>query len=125
MILSQGMRNRFASHINFAFLRGFIQANPNVMPSNIDMVLERKGKFLFGEWKRPGENMNLGQEILLQKLAKIHTVLIITGDTDNGVNVTNIQQMCPFGKLVNKGGTAEDLKKVLNDWYIDADKTEK
>ena len=121
MILSQGMRNRFASHINFSFLKGFIESNPHVMPSNIDMVLERKGKFLFGEWKRPDENMNLGQEILLQKLAKIYTVLIITGDTDNGVNVSRIQQLDGTG-LWDVGKNADDLKRILGNWYIDADK---
>ena len=46
------MRNAHATHVDFGFLRGVISSNPNFMPSNIDMVLERKGNFLFGEWKR-------------------------------------------------------------------------
>ena len=45
------MRNARATHVDFGFLRGVIGSNPNFMPSNIDMVLERKGSFLFGEWK--------------------------------------------------------------------------
>ena len=114
-----GMRNRYATHIDFSFLRGVIKDNPKAMPSNIDMVFERKGKFLFGEWKRTDEGVTLGQEILLKALAKHpdNTVLIITGHTDKGAYIKDIKQMCPFGKLIHIGNSVETLKTFINNWY--------
>jgi hypothetical protein len=43
------MRNKHAPHIDFTDLM-----IGKLCPSDIDMVLERKGHFLFGEWKRQG-----------------------------------------------------------------------
>ena len=48
------MRNRQAPHIDFADLVGLMDKR---LPSNIDMVMERHGKFLIGEWKRPDEKI--------------------------------------------------------------------
>lgn len=116
------MRNAYATHVDFGFLRGLIPANPKAMPSNIDMVFERKAHFLFGEWKRPTESMSVGQEIVLTNLAKQPktTVLVITGNTDNGVEVTGIQQINSFGMFVDIGRDVDDLKSILNDWYVEA-----
>lgn len=117
------MRNPHATHVDFGFLRGLIPANPKAMPSNIDMVFERKAHFLFGEWKRPSENMSIGQEIVLVNLAKQPntTVLVITGNTDNGVEVSDIQAINKYGMYVPIGKDADDLKSILNDWYVQAD----
>ena len=115
------MRNRFAPHIDFTFLKGFIRTNPNLMPSNIDMVIERNGKFLFGEWKKEGEKISLGQEIMLKKLAKFHTILIITGDTDRKANVSHIQEITENG-IMTIGKTVDDLTNILTDWYNEANK---
>ena len=116
------MRNAYATHVDFGILRGLIPANPKAMPSNIDMVFERKAHFLFGEWKRPTESMSVGQEIVLTNLAKQPktTVLVITGNTDNGVEVTGIQQINSFGMFVDIGRDVDDLKSILNDWYVEA-----
>lgn len=117
------MRNPFATHVDFGFLRGLIADNPKAMPCNIDMVFERKGHFLFGEWKREGEPMSRGQEIMLVNLARqpCNVVLIITGDTDNGVTVTEIQQITKSGMFRKTGESVEHLKKILNTWYMRAD----
>jgi len=118
------MKNDKATHIDFGFLRGFISSNPKVMPCNIDMIFERKSQFLFGEWKRPNETMKLGQEILLVNLAKhpMNTVLLVIGDTDNNeVNVTEICKINKYGMFKRIGGSVEDLKKILNDWYQTVD----
>ena len=45
------MRNPDAKHIDFGELVGVIPSNPRFLPSNLDMVLERRGSFLVGEWK--------------------------------------------------------------------------
>jgi hypothetical protein len=116
------MRNPKASHIDFGFLRGIIGNNPNFMPSNIDMVLERKGSFLFGEWKRDGEDMKTGQKILLRELACIHRVLVITGHVDTEAHILLIQEVSPItGNLKTVGKSVADLIKYIQDWYKDAE----
>jgi len=111
------MRNANASHVDFGFLRGMIPANPFFMPSNIDMIIERKGNFIFGEWKREGEQMKLGQKILLLSLSKIHTVLIITGHVDDEAYVSKVQVLNCNGKLNLIGNSKESLITYLQDWY--------
>ena len=111
------MRNANASHIDFGFLRGMIPTNPHFMPSNIDMVVERKGKFIFGEWKREGEKMAVGQKMLLLALSKMHTVLLITGYVDNESHISKIQVVACNGKLNLIGKNKEDLITYLQDWY--------
>lgn len=112
------MRNENASHVDFGFLRGMIPANPFFMPSNIDMIIERKSKFIFGEWKREGEQMKLGQKLLLLSLAKYHTVLLITGYSQGEeTNVSKVQVVTCNGKLNLLGNTKESLITYLKDWY--------
>lgn len=113
------MRNANAPHIDFAELSGAIEENPRFLPSNIDMVYERKGWFLIGEWKREGEKLSTGQEILLRRLSqtKQFSVLLITGDTDNGMNVTKIQKFAKNGLIKTVGNSVEDLKSLVCSWY--------
>jgi hypothetical protein len=115
------MRNSHATHVDFGFLRGIIGNNPNFMPSNIDMVLERKGNFLFGEWKREDEEIKTGQKILLRELAWVHRVLLITGYVDTQPHISLIQQVLPNGNLKVVGKSVADLIKYIQDWYKDAE----
>tara|TARA_R100000541_G_scaffold640_2_gene4074 strand:- start:219 stop:605 length:387 start_codon:yes stop_codon:yes gene_type:complete len=80
------MKNVFAPHIDFSFLYGVIPENPKAQPCNIDGLFQRKNKFLVMEWKRPNENMNLGQKILLDALSeqKNFTVILIEGYSQDG-----------------------------------------
>ena len=80
------MRDVFAPHIDFEFLAGIIPNNPKAQPCNIDGLFQRKDKFLVMEWKRPNENMNLGQKILLEALSKQKnfTVILIEGYSQDG-----------------------------------------
>tara|TARA_B110000211_G_scaffold90368_1_gene105563 strand:+ start:42 stop:416 length:375 start_codon:yes stop_codon:yes gene_type:complete len=80
------MRDVFAPHIDFEFLAGIIPNNPKAQPCNIDGLFQRKDKFLVMEWKRPNENMNLGQRILLEALSKQKnfTVILIEGYSQDG-----------------------------------------
>lgn len=118
------MRNAHATHVDFGFLRGIISNNPNFMPSNIDMVLERKGMFLFGEWKREDEEIKTGQKILLKELAWIHRVLLITGYVDTQPHIVLIQQVLPNGTLKVVGKSVADLIKYIQDWYKDAEEND-
>ena len=116
------MRNAHATHVDFGFLRGIIRDNPNFMPSNIDMVLERKGNFLFGEWKREDEEIKTGQKILLKELAWIHRVLLITGYVDTEPHITLIQEVLPTtGNLKVVGKSVADLISYIQNWYNDAE----
>jgi len=115
------MRNVNATHVDFGFLRGIIETNPHFMPSNVDMILERKGKFLFGEWKRVGEDMKTGQKILLKALAQQHTVLIITGYVDTDAHIDLVQKLDNRGMLTKIGTTKDALIQFLQNWYNDVE----
>lgn len=113
------MRNSYASHTDFGFLRGVILDNTKAMPSNIDMVFERRGNFLIGEWKREDEEISLGQKILLKALANQDkfTVLVINGYSDDtGTEVNNFYKVTK-DKLVILGKGVEGLKNFINAWY--------
>jgi len=116
---SLAMRNPDARHLDFSALVGLIPANPKLLPSNLDMVYERHGYFLIAEWKRSSERLSKGQEILLRALAKTKgfTVLLITGDTDDGMSILEIDQMTPAGPIVPKGKTVGDLKNLIVTWF--------
>lgn len=117
-----GMRNRFAPHIDFGFLKGVIPSNPKFMPSNIDMVLERKGQFLFGEWKREGEEMSQGQKILLKELSWNNHVILITGYVDENPHISLIQEIDPIESVLKTvGKSVDDLKVYINKWYEKAE----
>jgi hypothetical protein len=119
------MRNTHATHVDFGFLRGIISSNPKFMPSNIDMVLERKGSFLFGEWKREDEEIKTGQKILLKELAWIHRVILITGYVDTEPHITLIQEVLPTtGNLKVIGKSTADLIKYIQDWYKEAEEND-
>jgi hypothetical protein len=113
------MRNAYASHTDFGFLRGVILENPKAMPSNIDMVFERRGNFLIGEWKREDEDISLGQKILLKALADQDkfTVLVINGYSDDtGTEVDKFYKVTQ-DKLVILGNGVEGLKDYIDAWY--------
>ena len=113
------MRNSQATHVDFGFLRGVILDNPKAMPSNIDMVFERRGNFLIGEWKRENEDISLGQKILLKALADQDkfTVLVINGYSDDtGTEVNNFYKVTQ-NKLAILGNGVEGLKDYIDAWY--------
>lgn len=118
------MRNPDAKHTDFADLIGVIPSNPKLLPSNLDMVIERFGNFLVGEWKRPNEKISLGQEILLKRLAtkEDFVVLLIEGDTDDGMVVNKVEAINTDGTLTPIGSSAEELKKFIKFWYEHAEK---
>lgn len=113
------MRNAYASHTDFGFLRGVILDNPKAMPSNIDMVFERRGSFLIAEWKRKNEEISLGQKILLKALANQNkfTVLVINGYSDNTGTEVNEFYKVSQDKLAILGNGVDKLKEFINTWY--------
>lgn len=118
------MRNPNARHIDFYSFRGLIVDNPNVHPSNLDMIFERKSKFLIAEWKRDSEQLSLGQEILLKNLAKQPNfiVLIVIGDTDEETNVLKFDMLTRKGNQKELGTSLEELRQFITKWYNWANK---
>ena len=114
------MRDKYAPHIDFEELSGLLG---KVVPSNLDMVLERKGHFLFGEWKRDGEKISKGQEILLKALSGLPraTVLVVSGDTDNGMRVERFWRILPNGSYADCGKGLIAFKDYITEWYLIAD----
>jgi len=121
------MRNPDAKHIDFGELVGVIPTNPRFLPSNLDMVLERKGHFLVGEWKRPNESISRGQEILLNNLAKKpgFLVVLIEGDTDADMVVNKVQLFNPHKGWIEWGDSKESLKDLITQWYARAERSPK
>ena len=113
------MRNAYASHTDFGFLRGVILDSPKAMPSNIDMIFERRGSFLIAEWKRKNEEISLGQKILLKALANQNkfTVLVINGYSDNTGTEVNEFYKVSQDKLAILGNGVDKLKEFINTWY--------
>ena len=114
------MRNKEAPHIDFEELVGLLG---KVVPSNLDMVLERKGHFLFAEWKRDNEKVSKGQEILLKALSRVPnaTVLIVNGDTDDGMRVDTFWRVLPNGNCIESGRGLIEFKDYIIEWYLVAD----
>jgi len=121
------MRNPDAKHIDFAHLIGVIPSNPRFLPSNLDMVLERRGDFLIGEWKRPNESISRGQEILLENLAKKpgFLVVLIEGNTDAEMVVNKVQLFNPHKGWTDWGDSVESLKDLITQWYARAERNKR
>ncbi len=113
------MRNPLAVHIDFTDLIGLMDKR---LPSNIDMMLEHHGHFLVGEWKREHEQISMGQQILLKQLAKVprFTVLIIVGNTDDGIYVSKVWQLRYDESWSLVGNSVKDFKDYLVQWDKDA-----
>ena len=106
------------SHVDYGDFKGLITDNPNFVPSNVDGIAERNGRFLVMEWKRPNEKISTGQKILLQALSCTprFTVIIINGNTDTETMVNRFFQVTKDG--CNPLGTGfEALKTYYLEWY--------
>ena len=119
-----GMRDSNAKHIDFGFLKGCIKDNPKAMPSDLDMIFERRGRFLVGEWKRTGEKLSIGQKIMLRELSlnAYFSVIVIEGYSLS--NSTEVKDIYFFrnGKLEKTNYKGIDgLKDFINRWYYWAD----
>lgn len=114
----KAMRNPDAKHIDYGFMKGAIPDNPNFMPSNIDGIIERNGSFMVLEWKRPKEKISKGQERLLKALAQNGiAVVIICGDTDNGLNFDHCWILNAKGECEVKYTTYKDFLEYYKFWY--------
>jgi hypothetical protein len=118
------MRNRLAVHIDFKDINGLMGKR---VPSNIDMIMERHGHFLIGEWKRDNEKISVGQQILLKQLARVNkfTVIVINGDTDNGMVIKKFWQLNKDETFTVLGKSTQDFKNYLLKWDKSANNLDK
>lgn len=133
------LRNTMAQLVDYRDLEGIIDTNKSFACSDLDMIYERKGKFLVGEWKKKGEEISGGQLILLKALANTPDffVLLITGYSENTkLVVQKIQFLNKKGEFETKyeyddlfGDKLEDgvnmLKEMIKTWYKWADNVQK
>lgn len=91
-----------------------------IEPTDIDGVVERKGKFLFFETKKEGKSIPLGQLIMLETLIKRFegdaTLLIIYGKTDKEVVGAQMWRY-ENGKVVKDAPVSCDWKQVYEMVY--------
>jgi hypothetical protein len=113
------MRNEGATHIDTTGIEGIIPANPKWGFSNIDLIGERKGRFLVQEWKRPNEQISTGQRILLEQLAKqpAFTVLVVTGHTAGTAMTVHAVHELIGGKAQLIATTTEAFRECISVWY--------
>ena len=106
------------SHIDYGDFKGLIPKNPNFVPSNIDGIVERNGKFLVMEWKRPNEKVSIGQQILLKALSSKpgFTCVVINGNTDTTTEVNKFYKVTPKG-CVYLGQGFDAFKEYYLEWY--------
>ena len=116
------MRNAYATHTDYSEFLGLIELNPLLVPSNVDGILERKGKFLILEWKRENEEVSKGQQYMLQALASKpdFTVIILIGNTDTETIINRFFLDSKAGCIL-MGHGFEEFKKYYIDWYKKAD----
>lgn len=113
------MRNAYATHTDYVDFQGLIPENPHFVPSNVDGICERNGKFLIMEWKRPKEKVSKGQKYLLQSLAKKEDfmVVIIYGNTDTETIINKYYLVQPDGQCMLAGQGFEMFKSFYKQWY--------
>ena len=117
------MRSTLVSHVDYGDLMGLIENNPKFCPSDLDGIAERNGKFLVLEWKRSQEKVSFGQQRMLQALAAQPNfiVLIVRGDTDNGINIQEFFLVQPHGHCIKIGTTKQSFIDYYKQWFEWAD----
>jgi len=116
------LRNPDAKLIDFTDLIGIIESNPKFLPSDLDMIYERNGKYLVVEWKKPDEalTVNSGQEILLKALASnpAFTVLKVVGYTESSkMYVQKIDRLRKNNTWEYLGDGLPKFKQIIQKWY--------
>ncbi len=90
--------------------------NTRIRPTDIDGLVERKGKFLLIEAKSINKGIDSGQAILFDNLikTKVFTVIIVWG------NPNDPKKLLKWGKTVINTDL-DGFRKVVEKWYKDVD----
>lgn len=90
----------------------------NIRPSDIDFVVERRGKLLIGEFKAYSGGVSQGQAILLKALAAVPQITVFVA---YGVPPGEIKKWESLGPK-RAGIGIESLRRFMADWYKYADR---
>ena len=117
------MRSLLASHVDYGDVVGVIPNSPKFTPSDLDGIAEKNGKFFVMEWKRPKEKVSTGQRIMLQALAgkADFIVVIVIGDTDNGMKIEEFFLVQPHGSCIKIGTSKQEFIAYYKQWFEWAD----
>lgn len=85
--------------------------------TDLDGMVERRGKFLVVEWKAPGQSVKNAQERALNALNRLDqfTVLVVHGTSDP---MDPKMVRFPFGP--DKATDLERFQKGVHDWFAKA-----
>ena len=91
-----------------------------IKPTDIDGLVERKGKFLFIETKRNGVAIPTGQEIMYNGLINTgaFTVLVIWGDNGDPKRIRLITSKV---QKIYENTNLDQLRDIVSQWYEYAD----
>lgn len=107
-----------ASLPDWAALTGCFSGH--VAPSDIDGVVERRGRCLFLEHKRPGVAIREGQLRLFRCLAgRGDTVIVIWSARADLADTSRMLVLPTPGRVVP--ATLGDVRRVATAWYAEAD----
>lgn len=107
---------------DYDFLEGCF-GNTKIMPTDVDGIVERRGKFLLIEFKPEKKPISTGQLITLKRLARLpmFTVIVVWHEPcahhDPAIH-TNMQ-ILPSGK--KEPVTSNDVRGFVSEWYAAAD----
>jgi len=107
---------------DWGILRGCF-GETQVAPTDIDGLVERKGRFLLLEAKKPGVGLKTGQRITFEALLKtgVFTIVIVWGKTDAPEMIEIWTQRTRIGP---RESDLNRLRCVVSDWYEWADREE-
>jgi hypothetical protein len=106
----------------FDYLKGCF-GNTRISPTDMDCVIERRGKFLFIEEKNPEEDITVGQRILLEQLAKkpgITCVVMWGKSKENHVEAYQVHDGMRWGKKIPC--TTEEFRDFVSNWFKSVNK---
>jgi hypothetical protein len=89
-----------------------------IEPTDIDGFVERKGKFLVLETKKPGVKINQGQWFTFNALINtgVFTVVIIWG-LQNMPEEIQVLYPLPKRPTEKKKGNIDDLRNIVSWWF--------
>ena len=119
---------------NFTFLTKLLP--PKIKGMDVDHLIERRGRKLIIETKKPGAEIPLGQRIALESFVKddSHPVMILWGVQPEDKNQTPIIERFDVWLRTAQGGirvlhfnpgTIEQVQRAVKRWWDSANKETK
>ena len=109
------MRTKY--DFDFAILAGCF-GDTKISPTDIDLLVERKNKFLVIEFKSDGAKVPNGQRWSLEALSRIggFTVLIVWGHPPSEITAYEV-----VGRVGKESHSSDDLRSFVSRWFEYAD----